>query len=79
LLPETEVSDAQAAAERLRRQVERSDLSIATHTIAATVSIGVAPATPNMRTIFDLIKAADHALYVAKNSGRNRVCGADAS
>jgi len=79
LLPETEASDAQAAAERLRRQVERSDLSIATHTIAATVSIGVAPATPNMRTIVDLIKAADHALYVAKNSGRNRVCGADAS
>jgi diguanylate cyclase (GGDEF)-like protein len=79
LLPESEASDAHEAAERLRRQVERSDLSIATHTIAATVSIGVAHATPNMRTIFDLIKAADHALYVAKNSGRNRVCGADAS
>jgi diguanylate cyclase (GGDEF)-like protein len=79
LLPETQASEAQAAAERLRRRVERSDLSIATHTIAATVSIGVALATPNMRTIFDLIKAADHALYVAKNSGRNRVCGADAS
>jgi diguanylate cyclase (GGDEF)-like protein len=79
LLPETWASDAHEAAERLRRHVERSDLSIATHTVAATVSIGVAPATPNMRTIFDLIKAADHALYVAKNSGRNRVCGADAS
>ena len=79
LLPETGASHAHEAAERLRRHVERSDLSIATHTIAATVSIGVAPATLNMRTIFDLIKAADHALYVAKNSGRNRVCGADAS
>jgi diguanylate cyclase (GGDEF)-like protein len=77
LLPETVASDAREAAERLRRHVERTDLSIATHTIAATVSIGVAPATPNMRTLFDLIKAADHALYVAKNSGRNRVCCAD--
>jgi diguanylate cyclase (GGDEF)-like protein len=77
LLPETVASDAREGAERLRRHVERSDLLIATHTIAATVSIGVAPATSNMRTLFDLIKAADHALYVAKNSGRNRVCCAD--
>jgi diguanylate cyclase (GGDEF)-like protein len=76
LLPETSMTEAQAIAERLRGQVETSDLSIAPHAISATVSIGVAQANSSMDTIFDLIKVADHALYAAKNAGRNRVCAA---
>jgi diguanylate cyclase (GGDEF)-like protein len=74
LLPETQMSQAQQVAERLRRQVETYDLSIAPHAIKATVSIGVAQTTPSMETIFELIKVADQALYTAKNSGRNQVC-----
>jgi diguanylate cyclase (GGDEF)-like protein len=76
LLPETSMTEAQAIAERLRGQVETCDLSIAPHAISATVSIGVAQANSGMDTIFDLIKVADHALYAAKNAGRNRVCAA---
>jgi diguanylate cyclase (GGDEF)-like protein len=70
------MSEAQVVAERLRQQVEASVLSIASHAITATVSIGVAQASSSMNTIFDLIKGADHALYAAKHAGRNRVCAA---
>ena len=76
LLPDTQMSEAQVVAERLRQQVEASALSIASHAITATVSIGVAQASSSMNTIFDLIKIADHALYAAKHAGRNRVCAA---
>jgi diguanylate cyclase (GGDEF)-like protein len=76
LLPETQLSEAQAVAERLRQQVEASVLSIASHAINTTVSIGVAQASSSMKTIFDLIKVTDHAMYAAKNAGRNRVCAA---
>src|SRR6516165_5155019 len=76
LLPETQLSEAQVVAERLRQQVEASVLSIASHAINTTVSIGVAQASSSMKTIFDLIKVADHAMYAAKNAGRNRVCAA---
>jgi Diguanylate cyclase, GGDEF domain len=58
LLPETQLSQAHELAERLRRQIETRDLSVASHAITATVSIGVAQATSTMDTIFDLIKVA---------------------
>ena len=74
LLPETQLSEAHELAERLRRQIEARDLSVASQAITATVSVGVAQATSSMDTIFDLIKVADQRLYTAKNSGRNRVC-----
>jgi diguanylate cyclase (GGDEF)-like protein len=76
LLPETQLTQARQFAERLRRAVEVCDLSTAAHVIRATVSIGVAEATSTMETIFHLIKAADHALYTAKNAGRNCVFAA---
>jgi diguanylate cyclase (GGDEF)-like protein len=74
LLPETPLSQAQLAAERLRRQIEARDVSIASLAVSATASIGVAEATSSMATMFDLIRAADNALYAAKGAGRNRVC-----
>jgi diguanylate cyclase (GGDEF)-like protein len=76
LLPETELAAAQRVAERLRRKVEMSAISVASNAITTTISIGVAEANPAMASIFDLIKLADKALYLAKDSGRNRVCAA---
>jgi diguanylate cyclase (GGDEF)-like protein len=76
LLPETQLPQARQVAERLRRTVQNRDLSTTSKIIKATVSIGVAEAISSMDTIFDLIKAADEALYTAKNSGRNCVCAA---
>ena len=76
LLPETELAAAQRVGERLRRKVEMSAFSVVSNAITATISIGVAEANSAMASIFDLIKLADKALYIAKDSGRNRVCAA---
>ena len=44
-----------------------------TAAIRVTISIGVAVPSQARRTLDDLLAAADHALYQAKRSGRNRV------
>ena len=78
LLPETALAAAQRVAERMRKKVEVRAFSFSSNAINATISVGVAEANPSMDRIFDLIKVADRALYVAKESGRNRVCALDA-
>jgi diguanylate cyclase (GGDEF)-like protein len=77
LLPETSLAAAQRVAERMRRLVESHAFVFSSNVINATISVGVAEANATMDTIFDLIKVADKALYLAKESGRNRVCACD--
>lgn len=71
LLPETDLNDAQAIAERLRCEVAKCPLAEVAH--SATISIGVATAEEKMDKLSDLMQMADQALYAAKRSGRNRV------
>jgi diguanylate cyclase (GGDEF)-like protein len=73
LLPETDLSQAQVVAERLRSEVAAKSLVVASRSIPATVSIGVATLVTAMSNISDLMKAADQALYDAKHAGRNQV------
>ncbi|MGZ5894702.1 MAG: diguanylate cyclase [Xanthobacteraceae bacterium] len=73
LLPETDLLQAQGVAERLRRELASNPLVVASYSIPATVSIGVAVSTEAMNEVSDLMKAADHALYEAKRAGRDRV------
>jgi diguanylate cyclase (GGDEF)-like protein len=73
LLPETDLQQAQVVAERLRSEVAAKSLVVASRSIPATVSIGVATLVAAMSDISDLMKAADQALYDAKHAGRNRV------
>jgi diguanylate cyclase (GGDEF)-like protein len=75
---ETGIDGAEALGERIRRAVEKSrcfwqgrDLGV-TVSIGVCVSVGVAELVPG-RTERELIEAADRALYLAKQSGRNRV------
>ncbi len=68
---------AMIAGERLRVAVESKAVQHGSFNEAVTVSLGVATATPEMQSFDDLIKAADEALYQAKEAGRNRVHGAD--
>lgn len=71
LLPETDLSDAQAVAERLRCEVAKCPLAEVAH--SATISVGVARVDETMDELSDLMKMADQALYAAKRAGRNRV------
>jgi diguanylate cyclase (GGDEF)-like protein len=64
-----------AVAERVRQSVAGQKFTADDNTIPVAVSAGVA-SIPDTR-IADaqaLIAAADHALYEAKRTGRNRVC-----
>jgi diguanylate cyclase (GGDEF)-like protein len=73
LLPETDLLQAQMAAERLRNEVATHPLATAPQAIRPTVSIGVAAKAANITTFSQLVTAADKALYEAKRAGRNRV------
>lgn len=76
LLPDRELAQAVALAERLRRDVADVALEHPASPVArmVTVSIGVAVCSPSIHDSPEtLIAAADHALYQAKIRGRNRV------
>jgi diguanylate cyclase (GGDEF)-like protein len=77
ILPETDEKQAVAAADSLRRTIEKSSINCAPGVdIHLTVSIGCAGRPPLAMTPADLVKAADMALYRAKRTGRNRVVSA---
>lgn len=62
---------ALVAAERLRVAVEASRLFLDGRSFHVTVSIGVAGRTPDLPSPDHLLRAADKALYAAKDAGRN--------
>lgn len=74
LLPQTPISGAHAFAERIRSKVAAANLSYGNSSIQLSISAGVGEFHAAMTRHEDLIKAADDALYRAKQSGRNRVC-----
>jgi diguanylate cyclase (GGDEF)-like protein len=69
LLPQTTATEAAAIAERIRRQIEKTEFPKR----RVTVSIGIASSAINAGSPEELINAADSALYEAKNQGRNNV------
>lgn len=75
LLPNTEVPEARAVAERVRRAVQMRAISMpdGTPLPGITVSIGLASGE-GLDTPEAVIAAADAQLRQAKHGGRNRVC-----
>lgn len=76
VLPESTLFDGVQIAERVRADVERHAIEHANSPTApvVTVSIGVAVVRPDARMDFaEAVMAADEALYIAKQQGRNRV------
>ena len=77
VLPETDLSGALTIAENIRRTIASMDIvHEGSPYLTVTVSIGVAASRPSRgseRSV--LLEAADRALYRAKASGRNSVCG----
>jgi diguanylate cyclase (GGDEF)-like protein len=72
LLPETDQVQAMIVAERLREAVAAHVLHVHKVQFRLTISLGVAQATLSMSGIDALLRAADEALYQAKDAGRNR-------
>lgn len=72
LLPEVALEGARGAAEKVRSIVEATRFSFEHVEIACTVSVGVASAVDKPDAV-ELYRAADEALYRAKQKGRNRV------
>lgn len=71
LLTDLSETDALQQAERIRSWVEQHPIATPAGDIAITISIGVAAAWK--RNADEVQEAADKALYLAKNQGRNRV------
>jgi len=75
LLPETDMTGAVEAAERLRAAIASEPIVVDGSAISVTASFGVASWSADQDTrLEDVLDRADRALYEAKRSGRNRVC-----
>ena len=89
LLPGTDAAEARRITERLRDKISRIATPVCDGTpgdsargdgtggagpMRVTISIGVAALGSSRRDLDELLAAADHALYQAKETGRNRVC-----
>jgi len=74
LLPESNLDAAHAFAERLREEVANEVFVLGDEPRRITISIGIAALGEGRDDRGSLMKAADEALYRAKDEGRNRVC-----
>jgi hypothetical protein len=73
-LPHTSKKDAKTVAERLLNNLRKQEFTFGSELVKITASIGCAGNTDvSSGHAEDLVKAADLALYEAKNSGRNAV------
>jgi len=81
LLPDVEAAEAVTVAERCRQAIEMEEFPTSVGPLEVRISVGVADVSSlgleqgsDAESPSLLIQAADTKLYVAKNSGRNRVC-----
>jgi two-component system cell cycle response regulator len=80
ILPGTVLDAAVTFAERLREKVESHTFTYEGGTLKRTMSCGVASSPhPRVKDEDALLRAADDALYVAKETGRNRVVRFDSA
>ncbi len=76
ILPNTNKDGAYKFAEKLRQIISKTKFMYKNTRIKVTVSAGVA-SRDEVNSNNELLKKADERLYLAKKSGRNRVCAED--
>ena len=74
LLPRTDAEEACKIAERLRQRASVMGAYSDNAAMNVTISIGIAILGVHGSDLFELLAAADLALYRAKDAGRDRVC-----
>ena len=72
LLPETPSNGAVGVADRIRKSLEASPLSVRGKTVEATLSIGVAGYPNHGSDLESILDKADQAMYASKSGGKNR-------
>ncbi len=72
ILPSTAIKDAVIVIEKIRQEIFDTDFIVKDKSVEITVSGGVKEFCEG-DTITHVMEKADHALYLAKNSGRNQV------
>ena len=74
VLPDSSLADAEQRVEQIRAQIKDLQIPHGEQRLSAlTVSAGVAQAEDHNGDPRELLRAADTALYAAKNAGRDRV------
>ncbi|HEY9765281.1 MAG TPA: GGDEF domain-containing protein, partial [Chroococcales cyanobacterium] len=73
ILPETDLTGAALVAERLRNRIENCVTCYQDKVLRITVSLGVTSFPEQANSKESLIMAADKAMYLSKEKGRNRV------
>ncbi len=75
LCPDVDLDSARRIAERMRAAIEANTVETTNGLrLRVTVSIGAAVSNSHVADADSLVKAADEALYAAKDAGRNCVC-----
>ncbi len=76
-LPGTDIDGAKVTGERLRNAINAEPFATSSGPLTVSISLGAAFATAETKTPEQLLEIADTALYMAKETGRNRVCIAE--
>jgi diguanylate cyclase (GGDEF)-like protein/PAS domain S-box-containing protein len=73
LMPRCTLAEAERQARVFHRSLQTFRFTWREKTFKIGASIGLVPITAEFRTVAHLLSAADHACYVAKEKGRNRI------
>ena len=73
MLPESDVDDAFKVAERLRQAIQTSSYNVYEKDCSITASFGLVSNNDKVTSCKEMLDLADKALYIAKESGRNKV------
>ena len=73
LLPETTTDDAVKIAARYQEKISGTPFIFEKQQILVTASIGISESYPAIKTLDYILKSADENLYIAKQTGRNKI------
>ncbi|TFH75569.1 sensor domain-containing diguanylate cyclase [Gammaproteobacteria bacterium LSUCC0112] len=79
ILPDTDIAQAQAVAERMRLSLEQDAVIRNGNAVKVTATFALTQVRAEDADIQECIRRADQALYEGKRAGRNRVALADAA